>query len=95
MNHIYCVYIFRKKFNNYSIYYSDGKYIEESYEIPNADYDKFECSKLTNKKINEQLNNGITLKEILIDYSKNLKIWRDELLNSKHSQKVLIFLIHT
>jgi len=77
------VYIFRKKFNNYSIYYSDGKYIEESYEMPNADYDKFECSKLTNKKMNEKLNNGMTLKEILKDYCESYQSWRDEFFNCK------------
>ena len=91
MSETYSVYIHRKIFNNYAIYYSNGRYIENSDTMPDSAFDKFECSRLTNKKINEKMTEGITLKEILKDYSESIQTWRDEILNCNSLQKKFDF----
>lgn len=81
MNNIYSVFIHNKMFHTYSIYYSNDIYVEDSVEMPDDKYDKFEYSRLTNKKIKEKLSNGITLKELLKDYCESILTWRNEILN--------------
>ena len=76
----YCVFFYDAKFMIYYIYYSYGKY-EETYTRP-LDIHSFEHSKLTKISINEKLEQGLTLEDILKDYCEKIQIWRDELLNS-------------
>jgi hypothetical protein len=77
----YCVFFYDGKSMIYYIYYNNGNY-EETYTRP-LDIHSFEHSKLTKISINEQLEQGITLENILKDYCEKIQIWRDELLNSK------------
>lgn len=78
--HLYCVFYHCKKFHKYYIYYSNGEYIEDT--KLNEFIDCFELSRLTKTKIREDLESGISLKDILKSYCENLLIYRNELLNS-------------
>lgn len=80
---MYCVYYHSQKFHQYFIYYSDGRYLENTKILPYDNCDNFEHSKLTNKSINQDLLIGKTLKMILKEYCENIQKWRDELLSSQ------------
>jgi hypothetical protein len=81
MSETYSVFVHNQKLHTYTIYYSDGRFIKDSNQPPDETLDKFEHSKLTNKKIYEQIKNGLTMKDILKNYSEDIQLWRDEILN--------------
>ena len=69
----YCVFFYDCKSMIYYIYFNNGTY-EETYTRP-LDIHSFEHSKLTKISINEQLEQGITLENILKDYCEKIQIW--------------------
>ena len=77
----YCVFYYDCKSMIYYIYYNTGIY-EETNTRP-LNIHTFEHSRLTKISINDKLTKGISLENILKEYSEKMQIWRDELLNSK------------
>lgn len=82
----FCVFFHDVRYHKYYVYYHHLDKYEVSIEIPNK-CDSFEHSKLTKIKINQQLQNGLTMNDILKDYANNIMVWRNEILSSKKLKK--------
>ena len=89
----FCVFFHDQKFHRYYIYYSSGKY-EETDSKP-SDIDNFEHSRLTKISINDKLQNGITLENILKDYCLKIQQWRNEILSSQKLIKKFDYFLTT
>ncbi len=78
----YCVFYHDVNYHTYYVYYAHLDKYEVTNEIPNH-CDNFEHSRLTKISINEKLNEGKEMKDILKDNSDKLLIWRNELKAAK------------
>lgn len=85
---LYCVFYYDRRFKNYYVYYNDGRYIEsQNFEL---NCNRFEFSRLTKSSIKNQLELGITLKDILKAHCDKYQIWRDELNNDDNRKQNIV-----
>ena len=78
----FCVFIYDKITKLYYVYYHHLELYLETPETPN-NCDNFEYSRLTKKTITAKSTEGITIKNLLVEYANNNYEWRNDLLNSK------------